>query len=311
MKRKREKTESVTKTTKQSEKRKKENEKLRIGTLARDIARGKVVETPELLRLVGDISEYDEKHQMDEFIWSGVTDENESIVMYPTNRKKYNGSVSRYGNRWRTDIIDVNDVYRGVTERRSFGTREDAVAYVKKTSIDAGTVKNVVYCNGDDYYVALTNRQLMRFSKESLSLVESHTIWATYNTGIKSYYAETAIKGKHVKFHNLLFKAKAGETVDHINCVTLDNTLPNLRSADRAVQGTNKHRKPTATGITGVTKRKRRGKITYTARWQEEGKPRYEEFSIAVHGENALNLAKEVRAEKERTLPMYKTALRK
>ena len=307
MKRKREETEPVTKTTKQSEKREKRNEKRRIGRLAHSIARGEVLESPELLALIGDISEYDEKHQMEEFIWSGVTDENESIVMYPENIKKYNGSALRRGKSWQTEItID------GVTKTRTFGTQEEAVAHVKKTSIDAGIVKNVVYRNGEDYYVALTNRQLMTVSKESLSLVESHTIFAHYDADIKSYYASTSIDGKPVKFHTLLCKANVGETVDHINGVTLDNTLPNLRSAGSALQGTNQNRKPTATGVTGVRERKTKGiTMGYIANWREDGTPRYEEFSIAVYGENALNLAKKVRAEKVRTLPMYKVAFRK
>ena len=301
-------TEDVPKTTNESVPQKR-NEKNRIIKLAHNMARGDEPITPENLSLTGDISEYEAQHEIDESMWDVITDETKSMVTYPAHIKKYAGSVSPRGNRWQATVHVIGGSMR---KYRNFDTREDAVAYVKKTSIEAGTVKNVIYTRGEDYYVALSQHQLMKISKESLSLVEEHIIYALYNATTKSYYAQARVNKKFVGFHTLMHKAEVGHTIDHINGLTLDNTLPNLRSVDWTIQCVNQRRKPTATGVIGVIESKRNGNtVAYVAGWEEKGVNRTKTFSISIYGKKALELAKEFREEKERTIPTYVVALGK
>ena len=317
MKRSREEPVSITKTKKQSvDTIKRSNEKHRIGSLAHAMAIGVTERTPDRLALTGDISEYEARHEIHKSHWAFITDKTNSTILYPTDVKKYSGTVYPRGNRWRTTIYAIDD---SATKRsRTFATREEAVDFVKKTSIEAGVVKNVVYIHGDDYYCELAHHQhhqvLMKFSKESLPLVEEHNMFAQYNDGVKSYYAIAYLNGVGVNFHAILCKANPGETVDHINRDTLDNTLPNLRSADAAVQNSNRDLTPSATGVRGVTEKKGDDGETvgYVARWTENDADPSKTFPISKYGkEEALRLAIELRKEKERTIPLYVKAFGK
>ncbi len=126
-----------------------------------------------------------------------------------------------------------------------------------------------------------------------------------------SYYAT---HGPHKKnllmFHNLMLPdLKAGETADHINRHTLDNTTENVRSASRREQCINRNKfKNNTTGVTGVSYCKRDN--AYVAMWSSPTNPKHKKsFSVAKYGEQAFSMAVALRKEKECTTDDYRRAL--
>ena len=275
----------------------------RSQTLSHAIAHGTEERNRENLAKADDMHEYDHHHEVESYLWHVITTESE--VIYPTNLKKYNGSVCMLQSmRWQAKI------WCGPT--MSFDTEDEAKEFVMKHSINEGTLKNIIYKFDDEYYCALTWNQSMLFSKESLEIVHNHTIFASYEAGKHKYYAQTKVNGKKVSFHNILKTPLEGQTIDHMNKSPMDNSLDNLRSVPWPVQNINKNY-PTNTGVTGVSETKLRGVVVgYTACWVENGKFKNRYFSINKYGrENAFQMAVTVRKEKERMLHYYNEALSK
>ena len=196
-----------------------------------------------------------------------------------------------------------------------FPTEQEAIDYVKRVnSLMDWPVKNIVYkCSDDEYYCSLTRGQFMKFSYEHMAYVQDHTWSASFNVKMKKYYAVAPIGEKRnkkmIKYHRKVMTDVAkDELVDHVNRITLDNTVDNLRTATVRTNTLNRETSVNSkTGITGVTVTR----YSYGANWTEEdGRPGEKRFNINQLGDaNALRMAIEHRKEKERTLPHYRLAL--
>lgn len=283
------------------------NTKLSRRKLAQSIVMDNKEKTPENLALVGDLSEFEAQYEQDMFLWHVITTEGE--VIYPSSIKKYNGSVRKneWG-RW-TAASHYGRKYR--SEYATFFTEEEATKHIMQKSIDEGLVKNIIYKHEGIYYCALTNNQLMLFSEESIDIVQNHVINACYSPTSRSYYAHTRANGKSVNFHRLLCHTEEGQSTDHISIITLDNRLPNLRTASITVQNINKKDVHTETGIRGVTTCRKNGVIVaYKAAWFVNGGLQTKSYHFNIYGEkDALARAIALRKEKEETVPVYKEAL--
>lgn len=256
-----------------------------------------------------DITQEDINHMWCHLLWDTVTKDPNTEIIYPTNFKKYNGSVESRRKKWCATIRYGPDIPR---THRTYTTKEEACKFVIDTSISENRVKNIIYKHNGKYYCALTDNQLMLFSYESMEIVQNHVIHAHYDAILQSYYAKVTINGKLFSFHNVLHPPNPGETVDHINRHTLDNELTNLRSVSLKVQSINRTFKLSATGVRGVSERRAKGKLTgYNVRWSENSIPQKCDFWIKTHGkEKAFALAKALRYNKEMSIPEYIMGLR-
>lgn len=243
------------------------------------------------------------QREIDEDLYLEITTNGEVIL--PTSIKKYYGNVNcdKRNSRWYTQFTD------GRHKSTRHETEESAVAYVKKLNVKKGwKIKNIIYVYDGEYYCCLTHHQLMRFSLEHMNLVQDFIWCTTVKKGSTSYYATSTIQRKNVSFHaTVLPNTDKSLSVDHINRITLDNTLSNLRLATRSCQSINQSlRSCNKTGITGVF----HDKIRCIALWVEGMKRRSKTFSIKKFGEKkAFNLAVLFRKEKETSLSEYKFAL--
>lgn len=170
-------------------------------------------------------------------------------------------------------------------------------------------VKNIIYEYKEEFYCVLTQRQIMKFSIEHFDIVEDKTWFAHFSPGVNSYYAHTNTGGiKTTGFHGLVCRDLVlGETPDHINHVTLDNTTQNIRSASITTQAINRRISTRNTSsVVGVCYSNTR---CWCAYWIEAHKLCIENFYVSVHGDRAYDLAVAFRKEKENTIPEYKIAL--
>lgn len=285
------------------------NAKLKKVVMAHAIVTGKKERTPENLAIADDLTEYEERYERDVDLWEVITTESE--VIWPTNFKKYNGNVRKQPHgRWQAKS-QYGPLYR--CETAMFDTEDEAKEYIMNKSREEGTVKNVIYKFGDEYYCALTNNQLMLFSFESMDLVQEHVLYAHYEPQSRCYYVRTKINGKTLSFHPLLCTPNPGETIDHISTISLDNRLENLRSVPLSIQNLNKKYNESETGIRGVRQTKKDGAIIgYTAYWATPDGPLTKYFSAKKYGkEKALEMAVALRNEKEESIDSYKKALGK
>jgi len=236
-----------------------------------------------------------------------ITTNGEKIL--PTEIKKYVGSAvapKKSTQKWRAQINSKDN--------GGFFSKADAESYVKKENIKRGyTIKNIIYKYNNKYYCDLTQQQLMKFSPEHIDLVQKHVWFAHFQH--YSYYAATSMgkkEGGLRTYHRFIHpELKKGESVDHVNRKTLDDTTENLRVATKKCQVINRRlSKNNNTGTTGVIFNEATRR--YTVSWtDEEEKPLCKCFSIFKHGEEALSLAIAFRTEIENNLKHYKDALGK
>jgi hypothetical protein len=153
------------------------------------------------------------------------TDE-EYDILYPTNMKKYVGTLRRRRNgRIGLQVVNSKFKYYGTFDRV-----EEANEKRKYLSIKYGLVKNIIHsyhdylkvlCAGDKYFIC---------DHEDMDLVENH-IWFMTNTDLP----ESRIGGKLHKFYNLKldFTPSGNETVYHIDGNPTNNMRSNLDIGDR------------------------------------------------------------------------------
>lgn len=236
----------------------------------------------------------------------------------PTDAKKYNGTISNDGksSNWSTGFPKKYSI-----KGRIHKTKEEAIERLKRVCLRRGLeIKNMIYLYEGQYYCVLSQGQVMKFSEESIDLVNSHTWFAHYNNYTNSYYAETNVhvdakKRMTDRFNRMLFPdIVKKDSVDHINRDSLDNNLSNVRKTTMVIQNMNKGlRLDNKSGETGVIFCKSRN--VWQAEWREtlpsgERKRFKEYFSISKYGyDGAKERASKRRREKIATLPDYKLAL--
>lgn len=250
-------------------------------------------------------------NEISEDLFNQITDTATELIM-PSSVLKYHGSVSFD---WRKKMNPwVAKFFKGYPSK-FFPTEQEAIDHVKRVNSLMGlNIKNIVYkCNDDEYYCSLTRGQFMKFSYEHMAYVEDHVWSAAFSAKKNRYYAVTSIGKKEnrktTRYHRIvLTDVVDDDLVDHINRITLDNTVDNLRAATLRTNNLNRETSVNSkTGITGVFITR----YSYVAQWTEEDGRRCEKrFNINQLGDaNALRLAIEHRKEKERTLPHYRLAL--
>ncbi len=91
-------------------------------------------------------------------------------------------------------------------------------------------------------------------------------------------YFRIGIDGKRYKLHRIAFLMGAGiewpDDIDHVNGKRTDNSLKNLRRANRKINGQN-HRKADVDSLTGVLGVTKRGECRYVAQISAGGKNHY------------------------------------
>lgn len=236
---------------------------------------------------------------------------NASEVILPTNIKKYYGSICApcgLNKKW---ISRFRGNYNYKTA--SHFSEQEAIDYVKEVNIKNGwPIRNIIYKYGNEYYCHLTKNQMTLFSPEHLDIVQNYT-WCAFRNE-KRFCAVTwdVVKKKFMYYHQMIFpNLKKGETVDHINRISLDNRTENMRIASMRTQSLNKDiRINNTSGIIGVRMHEKR---YYATQWRDENYvTQYKFFSIKIHGpEKAFEMAVDYRKYIERTLPHYVYALKR
>ncbi len=224
--------------------------------------------------------------------------------IHPINIKKYIGwTIERSQGSWESLFPRK---YK--EKQKTHKTKEDAIAYLKEVNLSKNYVKNMVYKYKNEYYCAIGENQLMKFSIQDLDVVDKY-MWCI--SGDYSGYAQSTSlsdRNKKVVFHQLL-GLDMGETltIDHINRDSLDNRRENLRVASKRTQSINRGvRSTNKSGITGVYDN---GEKCIAIWMDENGKQRTKSFSVSIHGDDAYPKAVAVREEMVRTLPHYVLAL--
>lgn len=233
--------------------------------------------------------------------------------IYPNNIKKYIGYIVKRKNGWNVCIKPAKFYTTCKTE-------EDAWKLIKSYNIAYKTVKNTIYNKGNKYYCDIGKGIVMRFSEESLNIINEHIITAKYYDDINSYYPCYSIrdennKRKLRKFHSLLCPLEnKTDSIDHKNGESCDNRIPNLRSVPKRIQGINQKKNTRNTsGIIGVVinyGKKNKRIIGYSARWtRDNGKEDNVFFSCVKYGDDAKKMAAEYRKKIEQNMPSYIYAL--
>lgn len=250
----------------------------------------------------------------DERMFIEVTTKGRKIL--PTNIRKFTGSIQfqKDSMKWRTEYSGEFGHLQTICNHK---TREEAEARIIKTALSENLpIANVIYEYENQYYCALTQHQLMKFSYNRLHHVNDHFWCARFDKSVHSYYAITQLKipstekKKHITtgFHRLIhLPLEEGKSIDHKNHETLNNNDDNLRVSDLPEQAINKRiRSTNKSGITGV--RYDKTKKAWVAEWRED-KKRRAIFTVSVHGERAFDMAVAHRKEKEMMILKYRKAL--
>lgn len=153
-------------------------------------------------------------------------------------------------------------------------------------------IANVIYVYNNEYYCVLSGNQMMKFSFQDIELVEKHTWHAKYNPDTDSFYAVTRVGATKKSYSQLLFpNMKPGESGDHLDGGTLDNTRENLRAATAPQQSANqKMRSDNKSGYTGVLRNSR--DTGWVAQWTgDDGIVRLYFSDIEYRGKENAKLA--------------------
>ena len=248
--------------------------------------------------------------QISKDLYNEITTNADEVIL-PTNLKKYLGRVAppwRREKKWRS-CFQGKYKYKG----SSHDSEKEAIDHVKEINIRNGwPIRNIVYRYGNEYYCHLTKGQLTLFAVEHMDIIQNNTWYASFYPKNKTYYAKTCeyLTQSHVYYHHRVYpNLKKGETVDHINKISLDNRPENMRVASRRTQILNRNiLVNNTTGVTGVKIEKGNYCI---AQWVDENHvPRVKHFSIKKYGyETAFKMAVAHRKYIEETLPSYILAL--
>lgn len=159
----------------------------------------------------------------------------EGIQQLPSRITKYSGTIFRQKkvttHPWRVSFHDQ----QGVRHTRYFVTREEAEEGLKRANVTHRLpVANVIYLYNDQYYCVLTAGLVMKFSLDSIDVVEWYTWVAHYDNSVSSkYHAACYIRdeNKHrqcMRFNRLVSSADGDTQVEYMNGDTLDNNLTNM-----------------------------------------------------------------------------------
>ena len=213
-------------------------------------------------------------------------------IIYPTNIKKYWGSVCYHKGKgsWQLNIT-----YKDIRYYKSFKIKEEGEEHLIEKNFEWDLpIKNIIYDHGDGILeMELTQKETTIFSRQDLELVQKHTWY--YKEG----YAKGGVDGINITLYNYLmnFTPTRHLSIDHINRDTLDNTRENLRIATRSEQNINQGmQKNNTSGVKGVCLVNN----SYSARWCVNSNPFGKSFSINKYGEReAFKLACDFRKEME------------
>lgn len=121
--------------------------------------------------------------------------------------------------------------------------------------------------------------------------------YGTKKKGTENYYYHTRINGKWIKMHSLIIGAINGQQVDHINHVTYDNRMSNLRIVNNSANAYNRQKTTGTSVFKGVHKRgiKWRSTIRFkektihigTFSSEKEAAMAYDKIAIVLFGEYA------------------------
>lgn len=174
-------------------------------------------------------------------------------VIYPTEVKKYSGSIIMRNNK-DNQVFTLLINSAGYYYCKTFGTQAEAFEELKRRNIENGLpIKNIIHEYEDRLEVELTRGRRMIADKEDLEFIQQNTITAsaTSRTGL---YAITCIGNRRHYVHNFIMNHQPTElTIDHINRNGLDNRRQNLRIATKREQTLNRGVNSNNTsGVTGV-----------------------------------------------------------
>jgi len=223
-------------------------------------------------------------------------------VHYPTEPRKYTGSLCTVKGK-AGDTFCVKIMNADVRYQKNFKTMAEAVEALKQKNIEYGLlIKNVIEEYPEYMTCELTRGQRFMFSKGDIETVRKHC-WCYGHE-----YAVTFIGEKMNKFHNILlgFQPTEQETIDHIDCNSLNNRRENLRVASKRTQMINQTvQKNNISGVRGVCYDRRGNR--WVATWQDGiDQQKTKHFSVRKHGESqAKQMAINHRRLMEETLPHY------
>lgn len=164
--------------------------------------------------------------------------------------------------------------------------------------------KGVIFPVGPSIvYVPLSRGQFSIIDSSSMEEVKKYNWYASWSKGGKCFYAVRNFvvspgKWERISLHSLLLGNKEGFMIDHMNGITLDNRLSNLRHATRSQNVCNQKLRINRKGfLKGAHWHK--GNKTWTAciglkgkhihlgtfRSQEEAHAAYKNASLELHRE--------------------------
>jgi hypothetical protein len=228
--------------------------------------------------------------------------EEEYDILYPTNIKKYGGSI-RIDRNVGT-ILTINS--KKIKHKEIFERTEDAKNRQKQLAIKYGLVKNVIHVYHDYLKVLCEGDGSFICNHTDLDLVENH-VWCKSIDN----YPKTYINDKEFKFYNLKldFIPTKDTRVHHIDGDMTNNLTSNLVISNLdtiSIRGA--ARKNNDFIISGICYR--RG--VWSCNWKDEhGERITKSYKISEHGyEKAKQKAIKQRKWVEENISHYKEAFR-
>ena len=217
-----------------------------------------------------------------------------SNIIYPTNIKKYVGSIIHYGDKYRYKLKHKKLVFT-----KTFDNFDDAINYKKQKSNKLNLTKNIIFDRGDHYEMVLTKGKLMKFDKDDIELANKY-IW--YCNGVN--YCYNSYIGKC--FQYFVINNNDDTIIYHINKDSLDNRKSNLISINKSIMCINSNNiNRNTSGFIGVSYDI--NKNYWVSQYYSNGEQIRKSFSCVKYGdEEAMKLAIKFRENIIKQIDSYK-----